>query len=105
MGGYSVIVYSNHATAPVTGDFTIGATTIQLLDTAIFAGTYAQGNASAGNYVRFDNLSGSTFTLSALGDAGSLKAPVNAIQIISNGNTVTVAAPTILPNGGSDQPQ
>jgi hypothetical protein len=83
---YDVTVYfdgANGASAWVTR-FVIGAATIYGTDRAgtDFSGTFAQDTGTGGNYVRFVDVTGDGFTLSALPLAdGVSSAAVNAIQI------------------------
>ena len=92
-GGWNVYVYfdgSNPETRK--GSYTIsgtGITTTSIagIDTANtdFSGTFVQASNSAGNYVRFSIPNVSGFTVSATpvaNGAGTLRAPVNGIQII-----------------------
>jgi fibronectin type 3 domain-containing protein len=102
--GYTVYVYcdGDNGTGGKIGKYTIGATTINATDNAStnFAGTFTQANGSAGNYVAFGGLTGSSFTLTAQGnqaDSGP-RAPINAIQIVATGTGAPVP-PT--PTGGA----
>jgi hypothetical protein len=89
---YDVIVYAiGDSQQNRAGDYTIGTQSFRLLDNVPFTGTFTQSTApggsgpgGAGNYVRFTNLSGPTFTLTAQAaqDIAGFRAPINAIQII-----------------------
>jgi hypothetical protein len=90
--GYSVYVYANGdgngATRNAT--YTIGTTTIALSDAAgnVFNGAFQQVTAAnpVGNYMIFP-LSGTSFTLVSTpvsASDGTLRAPVNGIQIVAN---------------------
>jgi len=89
--GYDVYVYSDGSNGSATRvyKYTIGASTIQVTDAvnADFNGTFTQANNSAGNYVKFSGLTGSSFTLSAAPVSSSdpyLRAPINGIQIVGH---------------------
>jgi hypothetical protein len=90
---YDVYVYADGANRGYTRTAAYTLTvagrspvTIKLTDTANrnYAGTYTQAQNSSGNYVRF-RINGGQFTLTATPVSGSnatLRAPVNAIQIV-----------------------
>jgi hypothetical protein len=72
-----------------TGKYTIGSTTISLTDPGgvDFSGTFVRANNSAGNYIVFTGVTGSSFSLTATPGAASdgvKRAPVNALQIASH---------------------
>ena len=85
--GCDIFVYfdgANSASAHVT-EFTIGATTIAGTDLAgtEYSGVFVQDIGSGGNYVRFEDVTGDAFTLSAAPRAdGVSSAAVNAVQIM-----------------------
>ena len=87
-GGYDVIVYILGGAGGLGGGYTIGSTTkygtapTNPLAHAEDAGVDLK---DTGTYVRFEDLSGSSFTLTAEASAGpgkSFRAPINAIQIV-----------------------
>lgn len=88
--GYDVYVYcdGDNGGASRTGLYTIGSTTISATDAGVdFSGTFTRAINGNGNYVRFINLTASSFTLTATpGPAsdGVARAPVNAIQIVAH---------------------
>ncbi len=87
-GGYDVYVYCDgDAGSTKAGQYTLGGTTTEALDTGgvHFSGTYVPAAASAGNYVRFSNLSATSFTLGARGNQSysGPRAPVNGLQIVA----------------------
>jgi hypothetical protein len=84
-GTYDVLVYfdgANQGTAWAT-DYRIGAVTLRGTDLANtdFTGAFVQDGGAGGNYLRFENLQGDGFTLSAAPLAGSTAA-VNALQVV-----------------------
>jgi hypothetical protein len=96
-GAYDVYVYAdgdNHSYAR-TASYTISgsgitSTAIQLIDAAStnFSSTFTQASKSKGNYVKF-HITATGFTLKATpvsGDNATLRAPVNAIQIVPVSN-------------------
>lgn len=90
-GGYDVYVYTDGSNGSATrvGQYTIGGTTVQATDSANkdFSGTFTQASNSAGNYIRFQNLNSSTFTLTAApvsSTDGYLRASINGIQIVAH---------------------
>jgi hypothetical protein len=96
--GYTVYVYidgDNHqftrsAAYQISGPG-ITTTTIMATDAANtdFAGTFTQASGTSGNYVKF-SISGGGFTLTATPQTGSnttLRAPINAIQIVPAGGS------------------
>jgi O-glycosyl hydrolase/fibronectin type 3 domain-containing protein len=105
--GYDVYAYFDGAGGGVTrsGNYAIGATTIAGTDGGDFSGTFTQANGSAGNYVKFANLTGASFTLSAtpLSSPDSiLRAPLNAFQIVQHsGPTYTNLTGTVIGTSGS----
>jgi hypothetical protein len=79
--------------ADYTLDATTGATTLTGRDLAgaTFNGTFVQDTGAGGNYLRFENVPGDTFTLSALPWAGGVSsAAINAIQITHAPEPATV---------------
>jgi autotransporter-associated beta strand protein len=93
-GSYSVYVYrdGDNGGNPTAGNYTIGSTTINATDNANsnFNGTFTQANNSAGNYIVFTGLTGSSFTLTA--QATNARAPINGIQIVATPGTGPVPA-------------
>ncbi|MFZ3215816.1 MAG: hypothetical protein WA192_07135 [Candidatus Acidiferrales bacterium] len=91
--GYQVYVYADgDNNSACTSTYTISGagittTSVNLTDAAgaNFSGTYTQANGTAGNYVVFTipNVSGFTITAVPVQSAGSYRAPVNGIQIVS----------------------
>jgi hypothetical protein len=96
--GYNVYVYydGDNGGTPRSGQYTIGGQSIFALDPANtnFSGTFTQvpsssntdqgANTPAGNYMIFSGLTGNSFTLTttpAFSTTGTLRAPINAIQI------------------------
>lgn len=92
---YDVYVYTNGDENVRTGQYSIGSQSFWVKDQATFNGTFIQstgnvdpGNSAsavAGNYMVFSGLTNSSFTLNAAGayaDDGTLRAPVNAVQIV-----------------------
>ena len=108
---YDVIVYSDgdNGAATRVGKYTLTATkggaTKYVLDAANtdFSGTYTEvdstvGGSSipAGNYCRFRNVRGTSFTVAATGNYGSdghPRAPLNAIQIVPINVVPVLSAP------------
>jgi hypothetical protein len=102
-GSYEVVVYFNGDTPSQNrvSQYQIGSTSIFAQDNAAFGGTFIQvpstSNADlgtstpAGNYVIFNNLSGSSFTLDATPGStlGTPRAVVNAIQIVPTPEPLT----------------
>ncbi|HUU92877.1 MAG TPA: PEP-CTERM sorting domain-containing protein [Phycisphaerae bacterium] len=83
---YDVLVYfdSWNSTADFAGTYTIGSRTLVGTDRAgiQFDGTFVEDTGSGGNYVRFRDLTGDTFTLTAetlAGSGGSVT--INAVQV------------------------
>ncbi|MBE3097376.1 MAG: PEP-CTERM sorting domain-containing protein [Planctomycetes bacterium] len=91
--GYGVLVYFDGANggAAWQADYSIGAATLRATDRAgtDFAGTFIQDTGTGGNYLRFENCQGDTFTLSAASLPGSTAA-INAIQIVHTPEPATV---------------
>lgn len=92
-GTYTVLVYfdgTNGGTA-WAADYRVGAVTLRGTDPAKtdFTGTFVEDAGAGGNYLRFENLQGNTFTLSATPLAGST-ATVNALQIVHTPEPATV---------------
>jgi autotransporter-associated beta strand protein len=98
---YDVIVYTNGDEDTRVGRFQIGAQSFWVKDNTTFNGTFIQGtgtadpgsfaNAQAANYMVFSGLTSSSFTLNAYGvyaTDNTLRAPVNAIQIIQPATTL-----------------
>jgi autotransporter-associated beta strand protein len=63
-----------------TGDYTIGKTTILATQGSSTSAYTLAGNGTAGNYIEFPGVSGSSFSLEAA--ASSSRAPVDGIQIV-----------------------
>ncbi|HUJ42143.1 MAG TPA: autotransporter-associated beta strand repeat-containing protein [Opitutaceae bacterium] len=95
LGYYDVYVYTAGDGNNRTGKFTIGNQSYWVNDNATFAGTFTRGtgqvdpgsysNATAGNYMVFSDLTGNSVSLTATGAYaadGTLRAPVNGIQIV-----------------------
>lgn len=99
-GIYDIYVYTAGDGNNRVGQYTIGDQTFWVNDTATFAGTYTQGTgqtdpgsvaaATSGNYMVFSSVMGTSFTLEATGaySNDSLRAPVNAIQIVEKTNVL-----------------
>ena len=78
---YNVYVYvAGDSTGTWTGDYTIGGTTIWATRGSSTSAYTLAGNGTAGNYIEFPCLSGSSFCLVAA--ASSFRAPVDGIQIV-----------------------
>jgi len=94
-GHYSVLVYfdGDNGPTPWITDFTIGSHTLTGTDLAgtNFNGTYAQDTGSGGNYVRFDGVTGDTFTLTATAHKGASSPAINGIEIIHAPEPATLA--------------
>ncbi len=92
--GYDVYVYCNGDGVNRAGIYTIGNTAIRVLDNALFSGNFIPASNSAGNYVLFNGLSGSGFTLTATPDqsVNGVRAPINAIQIVARAGTLPAPA-------------
>jgi len=94
-GGCNIIVYfdgANGATPWVT-QFTIGAAMIAGTDLAStnYSGVFIEDVGSGGNYVRFKDVTGDAFTLSAAPRAdGVSSAAVNGIQIMHSPEPATL---------------
>ena len=95
LGYYDVYVYTAGDGNNRTGQFTIGNQTQWVNDNATFSGSFIRGtgmtnpgsyqNATAGNYMVFSDLTGNSVSLTATGAYaadGTLRAPVNGIQIV-----------------------
>ncbi len=92
-GTYDVYVYAiGDSQANRVGDYTIGTQSFRMLDNTQFNGTFTQvtapggtGPGQSGNFMRFTGLTGDTFTLTAQAaqDINGVRAPINALQIIS----------------------
>jgi hypothetical protein len=97
--GYNVYVYfdGNNTTNARSGQYTIGSQMIFGMDNAStdFTGSFVQvpstsntnqmANTPAGNYTIFTSLTANSFTLTAtpaFPATGTLRAPINAIQIV-----------------------
>jgi hypothetical protein len=103
-GAYDVYVYvdGDNRMYARTGSYTISGagittTTIKLTDAAStnFSGTFTRANNTNGNYVKF-SINATGFTLTALPVSGSnttLRAPVNAIQIVRTDAVASAASP------------
>ena len=92
---YDVLVYfdSWNSTADIAGTYTIGNRVLVGTDPAgvQFDGTFMEDAGSGGNYVRFRDLTGDTFTLTAetlAGSGGSVT--INALQIIHTPEPATL---------------
>lgn len=89
--GYDVYVYCKGSNGSATRvyNYSIGGTSVNVTDNAntTFSGTFTQANNSAGNYVRFQNLTANYFTLDATPVSSTdayPRAPINAIQIVAH---------------------
>jgi hypothetical protein len=93
-GTYHVLVYAvGDANSGRVGDYTIGAQSFRLIDDQPFNGTFRQvtaaggsGPGQSGNYMDF-TVSGDSFSLTAMaadpnGTGGTLRAPINAIEVV-----------------------
>lgn len=99
-GIYDIYVYTAGDGNNRVGQYTLGDQTFWVNDTATFAGTYTQGTgqsdpgsvaaATSGNYMVFSSVMDTSFTLEATGaySNDSLRAPVNAIQIVEKTNVL-----------------
>jgi len=92
-GTYDVLVYfdgANQGTA-WAADYRIGAVTLRGTDPANtdFTGAFIQDGGAGGNYLRFENLQGPGFTLSAAPLPGSMAA-INAVQVVHTPEPATV---------------
>ncbi|MEO8078528.1 MAG: hypothetical protein ABI818_19540, partial [Acidobacteriota bacterium] len=81
-------------------------TTINVTDTASmdFSGTFSPSTGGSGNYVKFSIRSGGGFTLTATpltSTNATLRAPVNAIQIVPSGSGAAAGHHHALPTDGS----
>jgi len=104
--GYAVYVYADghNLSGTRAGNYQISGTgipttNIGLIDAANtdYNGTFTQANNSNGNYVVF-TINAAAFTLTVTpttASDGTLRAPVNAIQIVSQGGSGSPTAPTI----------
>jgi hypothetical protein len=92
-GTYDVLVYFDGANGGTAwaADYRIGAVTLRGTDPAKtdFTGTFVEDAGAGGNYLRFENLQGPGFTLSATPLAGSTAA-VNGLQIVHTPEPATV---------------
>jgi len=89
--GYDVYVYcdGDNGSATRVYSYTIDGTTVDVTDNANtnYSGTFTQANNSAGNYVRFQNITGNTFTLSATPVSSTdayPRCPINGIQVVAH---------------------
>jgi len=95
LGYYDVYVYAAGDGSNRVGEYTIGNQTYWTNDTATFSGSFTRStgetdpgsyqNATAGNYMVFSDLTGNSVSLTATGAYaadGTLRAPVNGIQIV-----------------------
>lgn len=95
LGYYDMYVYTAGDGRNRVGQFTVGSQSYWVNDNAAFAGSFVRGtgevdpgsyqNATAANYVVFSALTGSSVSLTATGAYaadGTLRAPVNGIQIV-----------------------
>jgi len=89
--GYDVYVYANGSTHDATRvySFKIGNTAINVTDppNSDTAGAYVLAANSAGNYVKFYNLTGSSFTLTGTAVSSTdqyLRVAINGIQIVAH---------------------
>jgi hypothetical protein len=92
-GSYDVVVYMKGGVIGRGGDYAIGDQVIAHLDTAAFDGNFVHG--SEGDYIVFQNVSGSSFTLT--GTPTNVRAPINAIEVVIGGGVDVPAA-----SGGID---
>ncbi len=98
--GYDVYVYcdDDNGFATRSGVYKIGSLSYKNTDAqgVQFNGSYVNGSNRTGNYVKFANLGGAAFTLSATpGPSGdtSPRAPINGLQIVAR--TYPLTYPTI----------
>lgn len=98
--GYDIYVYcdddNNFATR--SGIYKIGSLSYKNTDAkgVQFNGSYVNGSNRTGNYVKFANIGGASFTLSATpgpSDDTSPRAPINGLQIVAR--TYPLTYPTI----------
>jgi hypothetical protein len=89
--GYDVYVYTDgqNGAAQRVAKYSVGSSTFTSTDSAQtdFNGSYIQAANSAGNFVRFANLTANTFTLSATPVSSTdqfQRAPINGIQIVAH---------------------
>jgi len=95
LGYYDVYVYAAGDGTNRVGEYTIGNQTYWTNDNSTFSGTFTRStaetdpggyqNATAGNYMVFSDLTGNSVSLTATGAYaadGTLRAPVNGIQIV-----------------------
>lgn len=115
-GGYSVIVYINNQSGSIRGgQYTISDSSgyTNRCNTAItvspFSGAYVQdttqgnldvsGETYGANYVLFNNLTGSRFTITTVGinmaGLSNLKTPVAGIEIVAAGGKPIAGAPVL----------
>jgi len=87
-GSYDVVVYMKGGVIGRGGDYAIGDQVIAHLDTAAFDGNFVHG--SEGDYIVFQNVSGSSFTLT--GTPTNVRAPINAIEVVIGGGVDVPAA-------------
>jgi hypothetical protein len=92
-GTYDVLVYFDGANGGTTWatDYRIGAVTLRGTDLANtdFTGAFVRDGGAGGNYLRFENLQGPGFTLSATPLPGSTTV-INALQIVHTPEPATV---------------
>ena len=95
LGYYDVYVYAAGDGTNRVGEYTIGTQTYWTNDNSTFSGTFNRStgetdpggyqNATAGNYMVYSDLTGNAISLTATGAYaadGTLRAPVNGIQIV-----------------------
>lgn len=108
---YDIIVYTagDNGSAIRVARFTLNGSHVKYVKdtqaTPDFTGSYIEADSStggpfapAGNYCRFRNVRGSTFSLTAQGEYASdahPRAPMNAIQIIPSNVVPLLAQPTV----------
>jgi len=93
--GYDVYVYvdGDNGGSTRVGSYTIGTQTVTETDTSNFSGTFKLAANSVGNYLKFSNVGGSGFTLTAVPGAttdDSPRSPVNGIEIVARPPLVSV---------------
>ena len=88
---YDVVVYAKGGVAGRGGEFSIGDTVIPHSTESSFSGSYNYG--SAGDYIVFKGVTGSSFTLTATPTTGAPpRAPINGIEVVIGGGVDIPAA-------------
>lgn len=83
---YDVAVYIKGGANGRGGNYTIGGTTLEHMDTVAFDGIYDFG--PTGDWILFRGVSGSSFTLTSAATPAGFRAPINAIEVINSLPTV-----------------